>query len=187
MPDQRKLDALYMDIARRVAQMSHGVRAKVGAVLVNNDNIISYGWNGTPAGDDNSCETQVDGPDGPALVTKPEVLHAESNCLMKLVASDGATSSGATLYVTLSPCFECSKLIKQARVKRVVWGDAYRDTSGVDFLSSRGVEVQSYAQAIGDDVRPGDQPASPGPAGPDTGPDTGSEAGTADHDRPDEG
>jgi dCMP deaminase len=133
------LDELYMDIAERVALMSHGIRAKVGAVIVQGDRIISYGWNGTPSGDDNSCETI--GEDG-ELVTKPDVLHAESNALMKLVASGGEGSQGGTLYVTLSPCFECAKLIKQSRINRVVFRKQYRDASGIDFLQTRGVIVE---------------------------------------------
>lgn len=118
--------------------MSHAERKKVGAVLANNTNILSYGWNGTPAGDDNTCETTNGAGE---LVTKPEVLHAESNALMKLVSSGSSRSEGATLYVTLSPCFECAKLIKQAKISRVVYKEQYRDASGISFLTSRGVVV----------------------------------------------
>ena len=127
-----------MDLADRISQMSVAVRAKVGAVLVKDDNIISMGWNGTPAGDDNTCEiTQPDG----TLVTKDEVLHAESNCLMKLASRDGLGSAGSTLYVTMSPCSSCAKLIKQAKISRVVFRDVYRDMSGVEFLLNRDIEV----------------------------------------------
>ena len=138
MPKQISMDRMYIDIAGRVAMESHGVRAKVGCVIVKDDNIISMGWNGTPRGDDNVCETEL--PDG-KLITKPEVLHSESNALMKLVSGEGATSKDSTLYVTMSPCFECAKLIKQAKIVRVVYLEKYRDTSGIDFLSSRGVQV----------------------------------------------
>jgi len=152
MASPDKLDALYMDIAERVAHMSHGIRAKVGAVLVQGDRIISYGWNGTPSGDDNTCEEWVmpedydgrDGLSGPpdrVLQTKREVLHSESNCLMKLTASGGEGASGASMYVTMSPCFECAKLIKQAKIRRVVFREQYRDTGGIEFLRSRGVQV----------------------------------------------
>jgi dCMP deaminase len=135
---QSKLDDLYMDLAKRISQMSHSRRSKVGAVLVKDDNIISYGWNGTPAGDNNNCEHETE--DG--LVTKPEVVHAESNTLMKLAAKGGSGSVGSYLYCTLSPCIECSKLIKQSQVARVVFGEIYRSTDGIDFLQSRGVSVE---------------------------------------------
>lgn len=139
MPDQIKLDNLYLDIADRIADMSHSRRKKVGAVLVEGENIISYGWNGTPHGADNNCE--VENEDG-TLTTKPEVLHAESNVLMKLVSSGGVGAQGATLYVTLSPCIDCAKLIVQSKIKRVVYREDYRITTGIDFLRKYGVQVQ---------------------------------------------
>lgn len=138
MPSKSKLDNLYMNIADQVSKMSHARRTKVGAVLANESNVLSYGWNGTPAGDDNNCE--IENPDG-SLTTQPEVLHAESNVLMKLVSSGGIGTKDATMYVTLSPCFECAKLIKQAKIKRVVFKEQYRDSRGIDFLTARGVEV----------------------------------------------
>lgn len=165
MASQASLDRLYMDIAERIAQQSSAVRAKVGAVIVKNDNIISMGWNGTPAGDDNECETReymdrgaggwlnpdeiemhwpfLDADSGRryCLKTKPEVLHAESNALMKLVAAGSAGSEGATLYVTMSPCADCAKLIKQAKIRRVVYRVEYRDRSGIEFLRTRRVQV----------------------------------------------
>ena len=131
-----------MSIAAKVAQMSYARRAKVGAILAKDDNIISYGWNGTPSGDDNTCELELE--DG-SLQTKPEVLHAESNLLSKLTKSGGTGSSGATLYVTLSPCAECAKLIKQSGIARVVYRDKYRDSSGIDFLNSRGIIVEQLS------------------------------------------
>lgn len=140
---QQRLDRLYMDIALRVAKESHARRAKVGAVLVKDDRIISYGWNGTPAGDDNTCEFEH--PDG-TLTTKPEVMHSESNTLGKLAGAGGEGSFGSTLYVTMSPCFECSKLIKQAKIKRVVFREQYRDTNGIDFLTQRGVKVDQLSE-----------------------------------------
>lgn len=170
MPNAAKLDKLYMDIANRIGQMSHAKRKKVGSILVKDDNIISMGWNGMPAGADNSCEYAdyapvnftgtneelwklladyplVDSDTGAMyrLLTKPEVLHAETNCLMKLVASGGQSSSGSTLYVTLSPCAECAKLIKQAKISRVVYGEAYRDPKGIGWLSRHGVKVDYLA------------------------------------------
>ena len=137
-----------MDIALRVAQESHAVRKKVGGVLVNDTDIISYGWNGTPAGDDNGCECVND--DG-TLTTKPEVLHAETNLFMKLLARGrGISTSGATLYMTLSPCPDCCKLIKQADIHRVVYFEEYRDSTGIKFLQDRGVSVEKYDSLYGD-------------------------------------
>lgn len=138
MPDQAKLDNLFMDVSARIAEMSFAERAKVGAILVKDDNIISMGWNGMPSGDDNDCEDLLE--DG-SLVTKREVLHAENNAISKLAACGGVGSRDGTLYVTLSPCFDCAKLIKQAKIKRVVFRDQYRDSTGIDFLKSRGVTV----------------------------------------------
>ena len=132
------LDTMYMDLAERISHMSRGRRARVGAVLVKDDRIISYGWNGTPSGSDNNCEIEND--DG-SLTTKPEVLHSESNCLMKLAATGGEGSAGSVMYVTMSPCFECSKLIRQAKITRVVFRNHYRDTGGIDFLRSFGIQV----------------------------------------------
>lgn len=160
MASQAELDALYMDIAVRISQMSQATKAQVGALIIKDDNIISMGWNGTPAGDDNACEYEDYAPPGLSeqelqtgyplfdavgaryrLMTKPEVLHAESNALMKLVARGGVSSEGATLYVTLSPCRECAKLIKQAKITRVVYIHNYRDLGGIKFLKDRGVTV----------------------------------------------
>lgn len=133
------MDSFYMDVAERAAQMSHARRAKVGAVLAKENNIISYGWNGTAPGYDNICEVVLE--DG-SLKTKPEVLHAESNTLLKLTASGAMGARASTLYVTLSPCFECAKLIKQAGISRVVYKEKYRDESGLQFLSKVGVVVE---------------------------------------------
>jgi dCMP deaminase len=162
MAQQSALDKLYMDIAIRISHMSCATRAKVGALIVKDDNIISMGWNGTPAGDDNACEYADHAPAALSIsdelletnypftdaagsryrmLTKPEVLHAESNALMKLVARGGVSSEGSTLYVTLSPCRECAKLIKQARISRVVYRDNYRDLGGLKFLEDRGVII----------------------------------------------
>lgn len=129
---RRRYDILYMNIAEQVAKMSHAKRNKVGAVIVKDDNIISFGWNGTPAGFDNCCE---DGNN-----TKQEVIHAESNALIKLARTTG-NSAGGTLYLTLSPCNECSKLIIQARIKRVVFKEVYRIAEPIEMLRKAGVEV----------------------------------------------
>ncbi len=115
------------------SENSYCQRRKVGAILVKDKMIISDGYNGTPAGFDNICET----PDG---VTYPYVLHAEANAITKVARSNNS-SEGSTLYVSTSPCMECSKLIIQAGIKRVVFSDLYRITDGLDLLKKAGIEV----------------------------------------------
>ncbi len=130
-----------MDWARRAAELSHARRLQVGAVIVKNDTVISYGYNGMPAGWDNNCEDEVYQQDGTAgLKTKSEVLHAESNAIAKLAKS---TNSGldADLFVTHSPCLDCAKLIYQSGIRRVYFGQAYRDNAGIEFLEKSGIEV----------------------------------------------
>ena len=128
-----KFDHSYLEMAEIWAQNSYCKRRKVGALLVKDRMIISDGYNGTPSGFENVCEE-----DG---VTKPYVLHAEANAITK-VAKSGNSSDGATLYVTASPCLECSKLIIQSGIKRVVYRDEYRLTDGIDLLRRAGVEVE---------------------------------------------
>jgi len=120
-------------MAHEWAKLSHCERKKVGALIVKDRMIISDGFNGAPSGFDNCCEDEND-------ATKWYVLHAEANAILK-VASSAQSSRDATLYITLSPCKECSKLIHQAGINRVVYQTAYKDTSGVDFLRSAGVEI----------------------------------------------
>ena len=134
MDKQQKRDHLYMKMARTWAENSYCVRRKVGALMVNHQMIISDGFNGTPSGFENICEDENG-------VTKPYVLHAEANAITK-VAKSGNNSRGATLYVTASPCLECSKLIIQAGITRVVYRDEYRLTDGVDLLRRAGIEVE---------------------------------------------
>ena len=122
---QKKLDKVFMNITKEVATLSHCVRFKVGAVLVKDGNIISMGYNGTPAGMDNCCERDD--------VTLPHVIHGEVNAILK-AAKTGTSVNGGTLYLTLSPCLDCSKLILQSGIKRVVYLTAYRNLEGVDFL-----------------------------------------------------
>ena len=110
---QARYDNLYMDIAKRVAEMSYDSDTKVGAVIVQDGNIISMGWNGTPAGFPNDCKHPNTG------ATLPYVIHAEANALAKL-ARDGGNGLGATLYCTLAPCMECTKLILQSGIREVV-------------------------------------------------------------------
>lgn len=131
-----------MDWAARVSQLSHARRLHVGAVIVKDDTVISYGYNGMPAGWDNNCEDEAwNVHDSSAeLKTKPEVLHAESNAIAKLAR--GANSGlGADIFVTHAPCLECSKLIYQSGIGRVYYHTPYRDDSGVKFLARSGVEV----------------------------------------------
>ena len=117
--------------------LSYCERRKVGALIVKDRMIISDGYNGTPTGMENICEDEEN-------YTKWYVLHAEANAIMK-VASSTQSCSGATLYVTLSPCKDCSKLIYQAGIVRVVYIDQYKDTTGIDFLKDAGVEVVQIA------------------------------------------
>lgn len=147
------LDEAYMRMAEIWAQRSKANRLQVGALIVKDRQIISDGYNGMPSGvEDDVCEQLVypdwydgrDGIGGPpdkVLVTKPEVLHAESNALLKISENGGIGAQGATLYVTHSPCPECAKLIKQAKIKRVVYRNQYRLTSGIDLLRKLGVTV----------------------------------------------
>jgi dCMP deaminase len=133
MPSQLKLDQKYLDIAKSWSELSKAKRMKVGCIVVRDNQIISDGYNGTPSGFDNSCEDEE-------FLTKPEVLHAESNALMKLAVGT-QSSKNATVYITLSPCFECSKLIIQAQVKRVVFSELYRLNSGIELLRKAGIAV----------------------------------------------
>ena len=164
---QKYID-LYNDFAERTAKLSHARRLQVGAVIVKDDTVISYGYNGMPSGWDNNCEDKEfeSGDAGgwltpeeietqwpfeewvPAhsrkmryrLKTKPEVLHAESNAIAKLAKSNNS-GMGATMFITHAPCLDCAKLIFQSGIGSVLYRDTYRDTSGVTFLEKSGVEV----------------------------------------------
>jgi dCMP deaminase len=134
------LDRMYLRMANIVAEQSKAARAQVGAMIVKNDNIISFGYNGTPNGFDNTCEYLGNDMD---VHTKPEVLHAESNAITKLAKHGGVGSAGATLYCTYSPCFDCAKLIVQAGIKRVVYEREYRVSEQVfEFLAHAGVDLE---------------------------------------------
>ena len=146
-PNRIDLDEAYLQMAEIWAKRSKANRKQVGALIVKDKQIISDGYNGMPAGDvDDTCEEWAVKADDPTLTpfmrTKQAVLHAESNALAKIAENGGVGAQGATLYVTMSPCFECAKLIKQAKIKRVVFRELYRDVSGITFLSSRGVKVE---------------------------------------------
>ena len=132
-----------MDTAKRFAELSYARRLHVGAIVVKNDRIISIGYNGMPAGWDNDCEDQIYADDGfhITLTTKPEVLHAERNALDKLArGSEGG--DGADMFITHSPCLECAKSILGAGIKRVWFGEQYRDDSGLTFLEKSGIIVE---------------------------------------------
>ena len=129
---QRQLDMRYLRMARVWAENSYCVRRKVGALIVKDKMIISDGYNGTPSGFENVCEDD-------AGKTKPYVLHAEANAITK-VAKSANNCDGATLYITASPCIECSKLIIQAGIKRIVYADRYRLDDGLELLRRGGVE-----------------------------------------------
>lgn len=129
---QLTLDKRYLRMTAIWAENSYCQRRKVGALLVKDNMIISDGYNGTPAGFENICEDEEG-------VTKPYVLHAEANAITKVARSNNS-SEGSTLYVSASPCMECAKLIIQAGIKRVVFNELYRITTGLDLLARAGIE-----------------------------------------------
>jgi len=135
---EKRYNDLYMDLAERISKMSHAKRLQVGCVLVKNDNILSYGWNGMPAGWDNNCEDILSSGE---TKTKPEVLHSEANCLMK-VAKTTNSSEDATLFVTHAPCIDCAKIIHQAGIKEVFYRNNYRSEDGIKFLSRCNINVE---------------------------------------------
>ena len=134
---QLRYDKAYIKMALEWGKLSHCKRRQVGALIVKDKMIISDGYNGTPTGFDNNCEDDEN-------YTKWYVLHAEANAITK-VSSSTQSSEGATLYVTLSPCRDCSKLIFQAGIIRVVYYEEYKDRSGLDFLIEGGVEVMQIS------------------------------------------
>ncbi len=137
---QRLLDERYIRMARIWGENSYCKRRQVGALIVKEKMIISDGFNGTPSGFENICEDE-------SGRTKPYVLHAEANAITKVARSNNS-SEGATLYVTCSPCIECSKLIIQAGIRRVVFSELYHNTDGVDLLQRSGVEVEYIADLV---------------------------------------
>ncbi len=131
---QRKFDLRYLQMAKIWAQNSYCQRRQVGALVVKDGMVISDGYNGTPSGFENICEDENN-------VTKPYVLHAEANAITKLARSNN-NSDGSTIYITASPCSECAKLIIRAGIKRVVYGEQYRLTDGIDLLKRAGIDVE---------------------------------------------
>jgi dCMP deaminase len=139
----------FMDTAERFAQLSSAKRLQVGAVVVQDNRIISIGYNGMPAGWTNDCEeiieTHEDG--GVVTKTKDEVIHAEANAVSKL-ARDGESGFGADLFCTHAPCIQCAKLIYGAGIKKVYYRDTYRDTKGIDFLEKCKIEVEHVKETV---------------------------------------
>jgi dCMP deaminase len=128
---KRKWRDAYIDVAERFSQLSTAKRLKVGAVVVKDHRIISIGYNGTPEGWDNNCENEDD-------TTKPEVIHAEMNCIQKL-AKSSESGAGAIMFVTHGPCISCAKAIHGAGIVKVFYKNLYRDRSGLDFLQKCGI------------------------------------------------
>lgn len=136
MPTQKQLDSIFLNIAKEISTLSKCNRSKVGAILIKDGNIISMSYNGTPAGMDNCCEKDN--------ITLPHVIHAEMGAILK-AAKTGNSVDGSTLYLTLSPCLDCSKLILQSGIKRVVYLNEYRNPQGIDFLKQF-ITVEQYGE-----------------------------------------
>ena len=137
---QEKMHKYFMEVAKITSELSNAKRKKVGAVLVKNGNIISFGWNGMPSGFPNECEDDKNN-------TLKEVVHAEFNIISK-IAKSSMNCEGADLYITLSPCFECSKLLIQSRLNRIFYLEKYRDETPIDFLEKAGIECYLFEDYI---------------------------------------
>ena len=152
---KKKFIDYYMRIAELTSELSYATRLKVGAVIVKENQILGTGYNGMPAGWDNNCElliSEVVDIEGKTIepervVTRREVLHAETNALMK-VATSTESSEGATLFCTHAPCIECAKLIYQAGIKTVYYKETYRDDSGIKFLQQGEINVHQYTNSV---------------------------------------
>jgi len=140
MADQNELDKTYLSMAQTWSKLSRATRKKVGCLIVKDGAIISDGYNGTPKGFDNTCEYNPDPNLHHKLITKPEVLHAESNAITKLAKST-QSSVGATMYITISPCVECAKLIIQSEISRVVYGKLYKNKDGLNLLRQADINI----------------------------------------------
>lgn len=132
-----KFDSFYMNVAMDAANLSHAIRRKVGAVAVRDGNIIAFGYNGTPAGDDNCCE--INGESG--LVTKDTVIHAEENLVLKLARST-ISSDGCTVYTTTEPCIRCARMLHGVGIARLVYNQSYVTSDGIEFLAKKGIQVE---------------------------------------------
>jgi len=146
MVSQEKLDDVYLNIASKIATLSRATRAKVGAIIVKNYQIIAEGFNGTPSGLNNSCE-YID--TNHIKYTKPEVIHAEMNCILKL-GSSTQSARGATLYTTYGPCIECAKSIIQVGIIRVCYLYDYHSKAGTDLLIIAGLNVEKFSNNFND-------------------------------------
>lgn len=133
MNKQTKYDVVYLKMAKEWSSLSHCQRKKVGALIVKNGMIISDGFNGSPSGVDNCCETDE-------FLTHWYVIHAEANAILKC-AKHGHSCDGATIYLTLQPCKQCCLLILQSGIKRVVYSEEYKDSEGVNFLNQSGIKI----------------------------------------------
>lgn len=142
MPSQYELDKCYMEVAISHAQLSKAVRKKVGACLVTSTGVIIPGYNGMSKGGSNACEIPSEY-DPWKLVSKPEVIHAELNCILKS-AKQGVSCKGSSIYVTLSPCLPCSEMLIQAGIKEVIYLEEYRCIEGIDNLNRRAVVVRQF-------------------------------------------
>lgn len=131
--NNQETHSLYIDIAKRVALCSKATRKKVGCVIVKDNNILSFGFNGTPKGTDNCCEDENG-------ITKIEVLHAETNAISKALIQ-GTAIQGANIYITLSPCIDCAKILFQAGIKNVYYNEEYRDNTGIIFLKKMKINI----------------------------------------------
>lgn len=140
MTKEQKYNTLYMDLAERLALMSYANRARVGAVLVRDGNIVGHGWNGRPAGVPNDCEISIITNGVESLVTSPEVQHAEENLLLKMLKSGHSANEG-TMYVSLEPCIHCAKMIYGAGITTVYFKHEYSNHTGTEFLKNFGVNV----------------------------------------------
>ena len=140
---KQKFRDAYMKVAETFAELSSAKRLHVGAIVVKDDRIISIGYNGMPAGWDNDCEDYygLDFSGNPTLVTKPEVLHAETNAIAKLAKST-ESGNGATMFITHAPCLDCAKLIYQSGINSVLYRNSYRSDDGINFLAKAGVNVE---------------------------------------------
>lgn len=140
---KEKMVRAYMQTAKVFAECSTARRLHVGAIVVKDDRIISIGYNGMPSGWDNNCEEEIRWPNGEIrfLETKPEVLHAESNAISKLARSS-ESGDGATMFITHSPCLDCAKLIYQSGITKVYYGQQYRNTDGINFLTKCRVSLE---------------------------------------------
>ena len=143
---KNKFIGAYMDVAERFAKLSSAKRLQVGAIVVKDDRIISIGYNGMPAGWDNTCEDVVEVHEDGGIVTKtkPEVIHAEANAIAKLAKSN-ESGDGSYMFLTHAPCIDCAKQVYTAGIKKVYYRNSYRDTFGIDFLEKCGVEVEKIS------------------------------------------